>query len=84
MVLENNLIFSLLLSSIITISYYLFSNNMSIMQSDGNENIDHKNNMMILFGISFICSFILKICISNHKINKTGETLTTHFSRPPF
>jgi len=77
MILNNNLIFSLSLSLIITILYYLFSTKIN------NEN-DDKNNMLILFGIVFSFSFIFKICISNKNIIKSGEHMLSHSSRPPF
>jgi len=81
MVLENNLIFSLIVSIIISVCYYLFSN--SEMNSEKIDNNESKNNIIILFGICFISIFIFKIYITN--INKkSGETLLTHSSRPPF
>jgi hypothetical protein len=76
--LENNLIFSLIVSFTITILFYLFSN------KNKEKYNDFKNNLILLFGISFMVSFLLKICI--HKDNKivSGESLLTHSSRPPF
>ena len=53
--IENNIIFSLIVSLVNTVSFYLFtSRNMKI-------DIDnHKQEMIMLFGISFASSFLLK------------------------
>tara|TARA_B100000745_G_C19920833_1_gene309523 strand:+ start:211 stop:453 length:243 start_codon:yes stop_codon:yes gene_type:complete len=80
MILENNLIFSLSLSFIVTILYYIINND-NIKE---HKEYDNKNNIILLFGICFIISFIMKFCISNNKNIKSGETLLTHSSRPPF
>lgn len=77
MILNNNLIFSLSLSLIIATLYYLFSTKIN------NEN-DDKNNILILFGISFSFVFIFKVIISNKDIIKSGEHMLSHSSRPPF
>tara|TARA_Y100000590_G_C15299696_1_gene855814 strand:- start:408 stop:641 length:234 start_codon:yes stop_codon:yes gene_type:complete len=76
--LENNLIFSLVLSSIITGLYYLFSN------KNNDKYNEMKNNLILLFGISFIVTFLLKICIAKDNKISSGENLLTHSSRPPF
>jgi len=76
--LENNLIFSLVLSLIITCLYYLFSN------KNNDKYNEMKNNLILLFGISFIVTFLLKICITKDNKISSGENLLTHSSRPPF
>lgn len=80
MILENNLIFCLTLSLIITVVYYFTSNETSKEYRE----TEIKNNMILLFGVSFIVSFLLKFCISNHSTIKSGEASLTHSSRPPF
>ena len=75
MILKNNLLFSIILSLIITILFYIFSNK--------NEKDNDKNNIVLLFGISFICSFLLKNSIEKSNI-KTTENILTYSSRPPF
>ena len=80
MILENNLIFSLTSSLIITIFYYFTANETSKEYRE----TEIKNNMILLFGISFIVSFLMKFSISNNPMIKSGEASLTHSSRPPF
>ena len=77
--LNNNLLFSLLLSIFVSCGFYLFTNKI-------NENTEEKKNeTLFLFGLLFIISFILKILSQNtsEKLPSGGNSLT-HSSRPPF
>tara|TARA_B100000700_G_C14394834_1_gene556482 strand:- start:149 stop:382 length:234 start_codon:yes stop_codon:yes gene_type:complete len=76
--LDNNLIFSLVTSLISTLLFYLFTN-----KSDNNEN--KKNELLFLFGIIFMVTFILKIFSQGDSIKiSSGESSLSHSSRPPF
>ena len=76
--LDNNLIFSLVTSLISTLLFYLFTN-----KSDSNEN--KKNELLFLFGIIFMVTFILKIFSQGDSIKiSSGESSLSHSSRPPF
>ena len=78
--LDNNLIFSLVTSLISTLLFYLFTN-----KSDSNENENKKNELLFLFGIIFIVTFILKIFSQGNSIKiRSGESSLSHSSRPPF
>ena len=78
--LDNNLIFSLVTSLISTLLFYLFTN-----KSDSNENENKKNELLFLFGIIFIVTFILKIFSQGDSIKiSSGESSLSHSSRPPF
>tara|TARA_B100001094_G_C17969321_1_gene689480 strand:+ start:433 stop:678 length:246 start_codon:yes stop_codon:yes gene_type:complete len=81
MILENNLVFSLTLSFVITVIYYFITNdNNNKFQNE----TEKRNQMILLFGICFIISFGMKFSICNNKNIKSGENLLTHNSRPPF
>ena len=75
MILRNNLLFSIILSFIITLLFYIFSNK--------SEKDNDKNNIVLLFGVSFISSFLLKNCIGKTNVKST-ENILTYSSRPPF
>ena len=78
--LDNNLIFSLITSLISTFLFYLFAN-----KSSRNENEDKRNELLFLFGIIFIVTFILKIFSQGENTKLTsGENSLSHSSRPPF
>ena len=78
--LDNNLIFSLVTSLISTLLFYLFTN-----KSDSNENENKKNELLFLFGIIFMVTFILKIFSQGDSIKiSSGESSLSHSSRPPF
>jgi len=78
--LENNLVFSLISSSIICIIIYC------INYKKQNFNEDKKNDIILLFGISFTTIFILRIISQNNKpiisTNSGGGSLI--FNKPPF
>ena len=79
MILENNLVFSLTLSFVITVIYYFITNDNKLQNET-----EKRNQMILLFGICFIISFGMKFSITNTKNIKSGENLLTHNSRPPF
>jgi hypothetical protein len=79
--IDNNLLFSVLLALINTVSYYFLKN------TDEELNIDKRNQeLLMLFGITFSSSFLLKLLMSSD-ILKGGsrvENVLTHSSRAPF
>ena len=78
--IDNNLLFSLILAIINTVSFYFLKNN-----SDDND-IDKRNQeLLMLFGITFSTSFLLKLFMSGD-ILKGGsrESVLTHSTRAPF
>jgi hypothetical protein len=78
--LNNNLLFSLLVSFISSIIYYLIKYNNGVKKHD-----EIKNDIILLFGIIFVSTFLLKICISNESVKPiSGGNMLTHTSRPPF
>ena len=80
---ENNIIFSLIISLTSTISFYLFTHRDKKTLND-----NHKQEMIMLFGVSFATSFLIK-CFSEKmsvkEIDKAIESsVITHSTRPPF
>ena len=79
--IDNNLLFSVLLALINTVSYYFLKN------TDEELNIDKRNQeLLMLFGITFSSSFLLKLLMSSD-ILKGGsrvDNVLTHSSRAPF
>ena len=77
--LENNLIFSLVSSSVICIIIYC------INYKKENLNEDKKNDIILLFGISFATIFILRIISQNNKpIISTNSSVSLITNKPPF
>ena len=79
--IDNNLLFSLLLALINTVSYYFLKN------TDEELNIDKRNQeLLMLFGITFSSSFLLKLLMSTDilKGGSRAENVLTHSSRAPF
>ena len=83
--IENNIIFALIVSIVNTITFYLFTSR------DKKEIVDHKQEMVLLFGISFSTTFLLKTCVENImdsggnvKLPKTSAPVVLNSSRPPF
>jgi len=75
--LENNLVFSLVSSSIICIIIYC------INYKKNNLNGDKKNDIILLFGISFATIFILRIISqNNNSVVSTGGAVNNY--KPPF
>ena len=78
--MDNNIIFSLVISIISAISFYFISDK-------GDDNVDKINqNILILFGITFISTFILKSFSdgSSSVVKETTENVLTHATRAPF
>ena len=75
--LENNLVFSLISSSIICIIIFC------INYKKNNLTEDKKNDTILLFGISFATIFILRIVSQNNNtVVSTGGTINNY--KPPF
>ena len=79
--LDNNLLFSLLLSVINTAAFFLIKNS-----DDSNIDTEKRNQeLLILFGVTFLSSFLLKLGISGDLIKGgSGENALTHSTRAPF
>ena len=79
---DNNLVFSILLALINTVSYYFLKN------TDEEVNIDKRNQeLLMLFGITFATSFLLKLLMNTDLLKSGGsraENVLTHSSRAPF
>ena len=79
--LDNNLLFSLLLSVINTITFFFIKN------SDGDIIDKEKRNqeLLMLFGITFLSSFLLKLCLSGDFMKGGAkESVLSHATRAPF
>jgi len=68
-----------------TITFYLFTSR------DKEEIVDHKQEMILLFGISFSTTFLLKTCVENImdsggdiKLPEISAPIAMNSSRPPF
>jgi|SaaInlStandDraft_2_1057019.scaffolds.fasta_scaffold533347_1 hypothetical protein len=80
--IDNNLLFSVVLALINTVSYYFLKN------TDEELNIDKRNQeLLMLFGITFSSSFLLRLLMSTDILKGGGgrtENVLTHTSRAPF
>ena len=76
--LDQNLLFSLILSVINVISFYFIRNDNDI------DNEKKNQELLILFGITFLSSFILRLIFSNNKFSEVSEKVLTHNTRAPF
>jgi hypothetical protein len=79
--IDNNIIFSLIISIVNTVAFYLFTSR------DKNNISDHQQEMIMLFGISFSTSFLLKTCVENMidvKVPTPSGPSMLNSSRPPF
>ena len=77
--LDNNLIFSLILSAINTLAFFFIKNNDEKVVDPSVRN----QELLILFGITFITSFLLKTYVNND-LKGGGENVLTHTTRAPF
>ena len=78
--MDNNIIFSLVISIISALSFYLISDK-------DEENVDKMNqNILLLFGITFISTFLLKSFSEggSSAVKETTENVLTHATRAPF
>ena len=83
--LNNSFVFSLILSIINTLFLYLFTNNSSEIYENRNGN--KTNVLILLFGITFATSFVLKsLSNQNTSIPKVsfGVDILSYSSRTPF
>ena len=86
--LDNSLFFSLLVSIISTLTIYFFTNRKDFTNES---NYDSKD-LLKIFSIIFITCFGINYLKNNHFQEQTnpsismrsGESLLTHSSRPPF
>ena len=79
--IDNNLLFSLLLAVINTVSYYFLKNTEEEM------NIDKRNQeLLMLFGITFSSSFLLKLLMTSDVLKGGGrvDNVLINSSRAPF
>ena len=79
--LDNNLLFSLILATINTIAFFFIKN------SDNGVLDEEKRNqeLLILFGINFLSSFLLKLGMSGDLMKGGGaDNVLTHATRAPF
>ena len=76
--LDNNLIFSLFLSIINTVIFALMTNRDDFEQ--------RKQDYIMLFGITFLSTFILKTCVNSpDSVSPTRKLdILSKSSRPPF
>ena len=76
--LDQNILFSLVLGVINVISFYFIRN-------DTDENNEKKNQeLLMLFGITFLSSFILRLVISNNSFSDISEKTLSYNTRAPF
>lgn len=79
--IDNNLLFSLILAVVNTLAFFFIKNN------DDEIDIDKRNQeLLILFGITFSSSFLLKLVL-NADFMKGGskvDKVLTHSTRAPF
>jgi hypothetical protein len=79
--IDNNLLFSLLLAVINTVSYYFLKN------TEDEMNIDKRNQeLLMLFGITFSSSFLLKLLMTSDVLKGGGrvDNVLINSSRAPF
>ena len=79
--IDNNLLFSLLLAVINTVSYYFLKN------TEDEMNIDKRNKeLLMLFGITFSSSFLLKLLMTSDVLKGGGrvDNVLINSSRAPF
>ena len=78
--LDNNLLFSLVLAAINTVSFFLVKNN-----DDTELDKDKRNQeLLILFGVTFVTSFLLKLFMTGELMKGGKERVLTHATRAPF
>ena len=86
--LDNNLFYSIILSSLVTLVIYFITNR----SETTNESAYDIKELIKIFMIIFIINFCLNYLRSNNSsestgsniIHPSGESLLTHSSRPPF
>jgi len=78
---QNDILFSLLLSLVNTLAFYLLTN-----RKKEQELKEQKNEYLMMFGITFVSSFSLRTCLGmmNNQVVKSDITTISHSTRPPF
>lgn len=79
--IDNNLLFSLILAVVNTLAFFFIKNN------EDDFDIDKRNQeLLILFGVTFLSSFLLKLVLSGEfmKGGSKVEKVLTHSTRAPF
>tara|TARA_B100001094_G_C18057389_1_gene733212 strand:+ start:255 stop:509 length:255 start_codon:yes stop_codon:yes gene_type:complete len=82
---QNDILFSLILSLVNTFAFYVLTN-----RKQNQEVKDRRNEYLMMFGITFVTSFILRTCLGVILTQKGGGGGMTeppnisHSSRPPF
>jgi hypothetical protein len=81
---QNDILFSLILSLVNTFAFYVLTN-----RKQNQEVKDRRNEYLMMFGITFVTSFILRTCLGVILTQKGGGGMTepaniSHSSRPPF
>ena len=78
--IDNNLLFSVILAIVNTISFYFLKNN-----EEGIDTEKRNQELCMLFGITFASSFLLKLLLTSD-ILKGGhkESILTHSTMAPF
>ena len=84
--LDNNLVFSFILSLANTFMYYMFNTNKYETRVGGS---NRNQELLMVFGISFSICFFMKSISSNPSISKNisvpkNDIIMSHSSRPPF
>ena len=79
--LDNNLLFSLILATINTVAFYFLKNSDDVLIDTEKRN----QELLILFGITFVSSFLLKLFMSGELLKGGGtESVLSHSTRAPF
>tara|TARA_Y100000389_G_C17443742_1_gene510278 strand:- start:1642 stop:1884 length:243 start_codon:yes stop_codon:yes gene_type:complete len=79
--IDNNLLFSLILAIVNTLAFFFIRND------EDDFDIDKRNQeLLILFGVTFASSFLLKLILSGDfmKGGNVKDKVLTHSSRAPF
>ena len=74
--IENNIIFSLIVSLVNTISFYLFTHRERETLND-----NHKQEMIMLFGISFASSFLIKSIYESFNLKEVEKSIDTKVNK---
>ena len=78
---QNDILFSLLLALVNTFCFYVLTN-----RKKDQDLKDQKNEYLMMFGITFVSSFLLKTCLAslNQTVVKTDPNSLSFSTKPPF